>query len=149
MDRHEGPHHPYRAEIDQRHAEEGRVFAEGIYQITQIDREAFGGCGDGCGEAGGQCNRGAYESQGLPIGLADIDIFRAGAGQHRAELGKAQGAAKCEHATENPEPVDQAGVAQIGGLKTGRGENPRADHVRDDQPRCRSQTDKPSQPLVF
>ncbi len=103
--------------------------------------EALARRGDGRREARHQRDEAAHEADGAAVGLAQVDVLAAGPGHGGTELAVAERAAEGEHASHHPQAEDPAGVAEIGSLEAGGGEDPGSDDVRDHQQRRRAQAD--------
>ena len=73
--------------------EKDRVVCKRRNEMTEILHETFEGGGDGRGKSGDESDEGAHESEDLPVGFADVYVFGACAGEHRAEFREAESTA--------------------------------------------------------
>ena len=104
-------------------------------EMSEIIGEGQRGGGDGRGESGEEGNPSGHESPGGAVGLGQVDVFAAGAGEVHSQFGVAERAGQRAHRADAPDQQHQLRGAQLSGEESRGGENAGADHVGDDQRR--------------
>ena len=107
---------------------------------------------------GGDGNR-PHEPEGGPavdegdpapaVGFADVDVLTAGLGQHGAEFGDAESAAKGEETADQPDEQAHARRAHVGGDGARRLEDAGTDHAAHDDGGGFEGTEPPNETFVF
>ncbi len=104
-----------------------------LAHVAQIVGEGECRDGDGRGKSGEERNPSAHESPGGTVGACEINVFAAGAGQVHAELGVRERSEQRADRSDHPAQQDDFRRAEVAGQESGGGENPGADHARDDE----------------
>ena len=105
------------------------------HEMDETFREAGGKGGDRAGVDHEEGEPSDHEPRGRVVGLAQVDVVAAGVRVHRPELGIGERARRGEEAAGEPGGEDGARVREEVGDATGRQEDPRSDHRRDDEHR--------------